>query len=402
MSKLTPKFVKEVVEPGSYQDGRGLILRVAATGRKNWIFRYSFQGNRRDLSLGAYPALSLRDARLSADSHRVSISQGIDPLDVRRGKRATADAKSKAGRTFRSVAQRFIKTHSEAWSEAYAADWKSSMTNHVYERLGKIAPADIDTDLVLEVLQPIWLKIPVTAKRIRNRIELVLDAAKAKGLRSGENPARWRGHLDKLLPRQPRNKQAFLAYPWEKAPQLLESISSLGGMPARAMELLILSACRSAEVRKAQWEEFNLVERIWTIPAERMKAGVTHRVPLNQRMVEVLESVKGIHPRWVFPNARKTGPIPANSLGRILKELKVDSAVPHGFRSTFRTWAAEATDFSRDVCEMALAHTLPDKVEAAYNRAELLSKRRMLMDSWAAHLSTGERSLLLDDVNEAA
>lgn len=386
MSKLTPKFVKDSTTPGAYQDGRGLILRIAESGRKSWVFRYSFHGERHDISLGSYPALSLRDARLAADAERVTISQGINPLEKRQALRAKTVASKKAGKTLKIEAKLYVKTHSASWSPAYAHDWQSSLENHVYPAIGALHPRDVTTDHVLSVLEPIWLKIPTTAKLVRNRIELVLDAAKAKGLRDGENPARWRGHLDKLLPRQAKPKRAFPAYPWQRISDLLSELTTLDGSAARAMEMVILTACRSGEVRKAKWHEFDYEARIWTIPGERMKSGVTHRVPLTDAMIAVLDSMKGVDPVWVFKQARGPGPLPANALSRVLKSLHVSDCVPHGFRSTFRTWAAEATDFPREVCEMALAHGLKDRVEAAYNRAELIQKRRQLMQQWSDYV----------------
>ncbi len=386
MSKLTPKFVKDVTAPGSYQDGRGLILRIAGTGRKTWVFRFSFHGARHDISLGTYPALSLRDARLAADSERVTISQGINPLEIRQANREKTVARKKVGKTLESEAAQYIRTHSASWSEAYAKDWASSLQNHVYASIGHLHPRDVTTDHLLLALEPIWLTIPTTAKLVRNRIELVLDAAKAKGLREGENPARWRGHLDKLLPRQTKGKRPFRAYDWTKMQALYEEVSSLDGIAARALEMVMLTACRSGEVRFAQWSEFDLAERIWTIPGERMKAGVTHRVPLTDAMIAVLESVKGIDPVWVFRNSRGRGALPTNALSRVMKKTKAAGCVPHGFRSTFRTWAADTTDFPREVCEMALAHGLQDRVEAAYNRAELIQKRRALMQQWNGFL----------------
>lgn len=387
MSKLTPKFVKEVAVPGSYQDGRGLILRVTPTGRKSWVFRYSFHAKRHDLTLGAYPSLSLRDARLAADSERVTISRGENPLELREAIRGAAVSKRKGSTSFNTVANQYIKTHSMSWSSAYAGDWQASMENHVFPLIGKLQTSEVTTDQVLAVLKPIWVTIPTTAQRVRNRIELVLDAAKAMGLRNGENPARWRGHLDKLLPRQTAKKVPFPAASWESIPALYRQVASLDGAAARALEMVMLTACRSSEVRKAQWSEFDIDARIWTIPAPRMKSRKEHRVPLTAQMVEVIESMRGIHPKWVFKKTAGAGPLPANALSRVLEKLQVTTVVPHGFRSTFRTWAAEATDFQRDVCEMALAHSLPDKVEAAYNRAELLVKRRALMEEWSSYLA---------------
>ncbi|MCP8473797.1 tyrosine-type recombinase/integrase [Pseudomonas triclosanedens] len=383
MSKLTPKFVKEVTEPGSYQDGRGLILRVTSSGRKAWIFRYSFAGVRHDLSLKTYPALSLRDARLAADAERVKISRGENPVENRRSSKRAARGKRAQAKDFEALAREFVKTHSASWSQAYSADWLASMENHVFPRIGKLLPSEVDTDQVLAVLTPIWSKIQITAQRIRNRIELVLDAAKALELRSGENPARWRGHLDKLLPRHTKPKVPFPAVEWARAPEVYREIASLDGIAARALELLILTACRSNEVRRAEWDEFDFEARLWTIPARRMKNRKVHMVPLTDTMIAVLQAVKGIHPRWVFKKAKGPGPLPANALSRVLERAGEKDVVPHGFRSTFRTWAAEATNFERDVCEVALAHTLPDKVEASYNRAVFLEKRRDLMEAWS-------------------
>ncbi|WP_371517496.1 tyrosine-type recombinase/integrase, partial [Pseudomonas brassicacearum] len=225
--------------------------------------------------------------------------------------------------------------------------------------------AEVDTDDILDVLTPIWSKIPVTANRVRNRIELVLDAAKALKLRQGENPARWRGHLDKLLPKQSHTVVPFPSPTPLRTAELLARLDSLDGAAARAVEFAILTATRNQEVSGAQWPEIDWEEKVWYIPAERMKAGKAHRVPLTEQMLEVLRQQVGKHDKWIFLNSWRTGPIPGNAMARVLDQLQVDGVVPHGFRSTFRTWAAEETDHQREVCEMALAHTLNSKVEAA-------------------------------------
>lgn len=238
----------------------------------------------------------------------------------------------------------------------------------------------------MDVLTPVWAKIPVTAARLRNRIELILDAAKARGYRAGDNPARWRGHLDKLLPKQKRKARPSPAMPAENIRGLMHKLDSLDSPAARATELLILTACRSTEVCRAEWEEFDFKARTWTIPAARMKARRDHRVPLTEVMVQVLKQQQGKHARYVFLNKWRTGPLPGNAIGRVLDDLQAGEVVPHGFRSSFRTWAAEHTSYPREVCEMALAHTLESKVEAAYNRADLLEKRRQLMGDWSAFI----------------
>lgn len=379
MSKLTPKFVREVATLGSYQDGRGLFLRVTHSGRKNWVFRYSL-GGRHDLTLGVYPVLSLRDARLEADKQRLDIARGIDPLATRASAKAKTD--KSALHSFKAEAERYIKTHSPAWSSKHQQQWRNSMATYAYPALGKLPVSAIDTAEVLKVLEPVWGQHPVTANRLRNRIELVLDAAKAHQRREGENPARWRGHLDKLLPKPGHTVQPFTALTSAAAGKLLYKLDSLEGAAARACELMILTATRNQEVRGARWEEIDRKENLWVIPAERMKSGKPHRIPLTESMLKVLKQQQGRHPEWVFINARRTGPIPSNAIGRTLALLKITEAVPHGFRSTFRTWAAEYTDHQREVCEMALAHSLGSKVEAAYNRGDLLEKRRALMQDW--------------------
>ena len=383
MSKLTPRFVKDIEQPGTYQDGRGLFLKVTATGSKSWIFRYSILGRRRDMGVGTYPDVSLRDARLQSDKSRLELAQGIDPL-ARRDEAKAAEAHARRRRVdFKAEAEQYVRTHSPSWSDKHSKQWRNSLAKHVYPALGALPIDQIDTNQVVDVLTPIWAKIPVTASRLRNRIELILDAAKARGSRTGDNPARWRGHLDKLLPKQKHKARPSPAMPAESIRGLMHKLDSLDSPAARATELLILTACRSTEVCRAEWVEFDFKARIWTIPATRMKAGREHRVPLTEAMIQVLKQQEGKHARYVFLNKWRTGPLPGNAIGRVLYELQAGEVVPHGFRSSFRTWAADYANYPREVCEMALAHTLESKVEAAYNRADLLEKRRQLMADWA-------------------
>ncbi|HFK2003009.1 TPA: tyrosine-type recombinase/integrase [Pseudomonas aeruginosa] len=386
MSKLTPKLVKETITPGSYQDGRGLIYRVSQTGRRYWVYRFMFETHRHDLELGTYPSTSLRDARLKADKHRLDISRGINPILVRLEKKQRQVAEQRALNDFETEAKRFIKTHAISWSEKHRQQWENSLATYVYPIIGEHRLADIDTDDVLEVLEPIWATVPVTANRVRNRIELVLDAAKARKLRSGENPARWRGHLDKLLPKQSQSVLPFPTCTSPEAKSILYRLDSLDSTSGRAAEMMILTALRNSEICGARWDELDVDARVWTIPPERMKNNRQHRVPLTPQMLEVIEQQRGRHAIWLFPNATKKGPLPGNAIGRALNELKMPTGVPHGFRSTFRTWCAEETSFPREVCELALAHRLAGKVEAAYNRSDLLEKRRSLMDAWNNYL----------------
>jgi integrase len=383
VSKLNPGFIKQVSDPGSYQDGRGLFLKVEVGGSKRWVFRYQIRGRRRDFGLGSFPSLSLRDARLAADTQRLQIARGIDPLEERDRQVESVKSDRRRATTFKSVGEAYVKTHAPSWSLKHAQQWHNSLSTYAFPIIGSMPVSDIDTDDVLEVLLPVWQILPTTAQRVRNRIELILDAAKAKKYRVGENPARWRGHLDKLLPHHKNSSVQFPSMPADKIAGFIRRLDSLSSSAARACEFLILTACRSSEVCGAQWDEFDLDNALWTIPAGRMKAGREHRVPLTPAALAVIEQCKGQHDRFVFMNARRAGRIPGNAIHRVMRELNEGCYVPHGFRSSFRTWAADQTNFSREVCEMALAHTLESKVEAAYNRADLLDKRRALMSSWA-------------------
>ncbi|CAN7731291.1 integrase arm-type DNA-binding domain-containing protein [Pseudomonas umsongensis] len=390
MAKLTQSFLRSVKTPGSYHDERGLILRVNAKGTKNWVLRYQLNNRRHDLGLGSFPTISLKAARLAVDTYRLDLSQGIDPLSKRALLQHEQAQITRASVTFRLEAERYISTHRQSWKNVrHAQQWSNSLRDHVYPLLGEMPVGGIKTEHVLDVLMPIWTSIPETAFRLRNRIELVLDAAKARMLREGENPARWRGHLDKLLPRQKRVKVPFSAMPVERLGPFIRQLDSLESTAARACELLIYTACRSNEVCDARWSEFDLAAALWTIDAARMKAGKVHRVPLSAGAIQALKQQKGKHPVYVFPNARRSGSLPGNAIRRVIDELQAGEYVPHGFRSTFRTWSAEHTNFPREICEMALAHALEDKVEAAYNRGDLLDKRRQLMDEWATIISVG-------------
>ena len=393
MSKLTQSFVKTVQTKGSYHDVRGLMLRVGVRGNKNWVFRYQLNKRRHDLGLGAFPGVSLKAARLAVDGFRLELSQGVDPLS----RRLQPEAHTAPLVTFRVEAERYIETHRQSWKNPrHAQHWAHTLRDHVYPLLGERAVVTIETEHVLNVLTPIWNRIPETAFRVRNRIELILDAARARRLREGQNPARWRGHLDKLLPRQVRTKVPFSAMPAEQLGAFTRELDSLASTAARACELVIYTVCRSAEVCDARWSEFDWETGVWTIDATRMKAGKSHRVPLVAEALQVLEQQKGKHPLYVFPNARRSGSLPGNALRRVMAELDAGDYVPHGFRSTFRTWAAEHTHYPREVCEMALAHALNDKVEAAYNRGDLLDKRWCLMREWAGFIEQGMPAMVVN------
>ncbi len=387
MSKLTQHFVKSVTSPGTYQDGRGLMLNVKASGRKYWVLRYQINGDRRDMGLGVFPAVSLKEARNEADKNRLILNQGVDPLDQKA--KLKTDAQRGRRDTFKAEALRYIKAHSPAWSPRHAQQWKRSLELHVFPRLGKLPVSEITTEDVVETLMPVWHTLQVTAERLRNRIELILDASRARGLRTGENPARWRGHLDKLLPRRTHSPKPMESMPYKQIPSFMRQLDGIDGAAARGLELIILTAMRTNEVLQATWGEFDFVERVWTVPAARMKNSKVHRVPLNDAMISVLEQQQGKDPVFVFPSSKVKGaPVGLNAADRVMRSMGIESYVVHGFRSSFRTWAGEETHHPRDVCELCLAHTLAKKTEAAYSRGDKLEKRRVLMDEWAHFVST--------------
>jgi integrase len=369
----------------------GLGLNVTQYGSKSWILRYQIGGKRRDMGLGGFPDVPLAQAREAARAARSKLSQGTDPIADIRAKRSALIASQIAAITFSSAAERYIEAHEAGWKNAkHAQQWRNTIETYAGPVIGKLLVQDIDQRHVMAILEPIWRKKTETASRVRNRVELVLDWAAARGYRSGPNPAKWQGHLDKLLPAPSKvaNKAHHRALPFAKAPEFMSHLRKQNGVGARALEFVILTGTRSGEVRGATWREFDEKSGTWTIPASRMKAGREHRVPLSKTALEVFSKQKEVAlNEWVFPG-QKDGPLSDMTLSAVLKRMKID-AVPHGFRSTFRDWCAETTDYPREVAEMALAHTIGDKVEAAYRRGDLFEKRRQMMIDWANFL-TGE------------
>lgn len=395
-NKLKSKQVESLTEPGTYEDGNGLRLVVSKTGRKSWVFRYQINGKRREMGLGKYPGRSLENARRDAEDARRQIASGIDPIDAanaeREAQQAAAMIEAAKRITFDQVAADYIAAHRAGWKNAkHAQQWENTLSTYASPIIGKLPPSDIATEQVLQVLQPIWTTKPETASRVRNRIELVLDAAKARRLRDGENPARWRGHLDKLLPKRAKVRAVkhHPALPWQDLPAFMARLSEAGNLTHAAMRLTILTACRSAEVLNAEWSEIDIPARTWTIPAERMKASKEHRVPLSDAAIAVLEALpRDDDSPYVFPGARRGRPLSNMAMLMGLRRLERDDLTMHGFRSTFRDWAAEATHYPRDVCEQALAHTIGNAVEAAYRRGDMFDKRRAMMDEWAHYATT--------------
>lgn len=410
MSKLNPKQVENLAEPGTYEDGDGLRLVVKATGRKSWVLRFQLNGKRREMGLGGFPDVGLKAARLAAAEQRKLLTTGVDPMLARDAERETLRANQQAAAakavTFKTVAADYIAAHRAGWKNAkHAQQWKNTLSTYSEPIIGHLPTSDITTAHILEILQPIWTEKTETANRLRNRIELVLDAAKARGLRDGENPARWRGHLDKLLPKRSKVRaiEHHTALPWPELPAFMAELAKHGELTYKAMRLTILTACRTSEALGATWTEIDLQTRTWTIPATRMKAGKEHRIPLSDAAIEVLNSLPRIAGSpHLFPSTRQGKHLSNMAMLMGLRRMEREDLTMHGFRSTFRDWAAEHTNYPREVCEMALAHKIADGAEAAYWRGDIFEKRRALMADWGQYATaTPAENVIQADIRRA-
>jgi integrase len=374
-----------------HADGGGLYLQVTPSGAKSWIFRFMLHGRAREMGLGPLHTISLAEARERARECRKLRLDGIDPVEARSAKRAKERLAAATAMTFAECAERYIAAHRTGWrNPKHAAQWPSTLQTYAYPVFGLLPVQAIDTALVTKAIEPIWQAKPETASRVRGRIEAVLDWAKVRGYRDGENPARWRGHLDKLLPARAkvRKVEHHPALPYAVMGEFVASLRQQEGVAARALEFLILTAARTGEVIAARWNEFDLAEKVWTVPADRMKAGKEHRVPLSAAAVAIIEQMQATRvadQQFVFPGGKLGKPLSNMAMLKLLQRMGRGELTAHGFRSSFRDWAAERTNFPREVAEMALAHTVGDKVEAAYRRGDLFAKRRRLMEEWARH-----------------
>ncbi|TVO65932.1 tyrosine-type recombinase/integrase [Denitromonas ohlonensis] len=384
---LADREVRKISAPGMHAVGGepGLYLQVLPSGRRTWVLRYSIGGKRREMGLGGYPAVLLKDARDRAKEQRGNIAKGIDPVDKRAAERAADKAEKARRKTFDWCASQYIEAHAAGWRNAkHAQQWRNTLNTYASPVIGRMPVQDITTDDVLKILTPIWPIKTETASRVRSRIELVMSWAKAKKFRTGENPAVWRGNLDCLLAKPAKVKAVrhHPALPYHDITAFMADLRAREGMGARALEFAILTAARSNEIRGATWDEIDLERRIWTVPSSRMKAGKEHAIPLSDAAVQLLRAL----PRFAESNLVFVGlrgkPLSDATLLAVTKRMNAE-CVPHGFRSTFRDWAGETTGHPREVIEHALAHQLPDKAEAAYARGTLLQKRRRLMDDWA-------------------
>lgn len=395
--KLTATAVAKVKEPGRYGDGGDLYLEVKPSGGKSWSLRYMLRGKSREMGLGPIDAVTLAEARQKAQEARKLLQQGVDPLEHRKAQEAAAKAKEARVMTFRQCAEAYIAAHKAGWrNEKHRAQWSATLETYAYPVFGDLAVAAVDLPLVLKALEPIWETKTETASRLRGRIEVVLDWATVRGFRQGENPARWRGTLDKLLPKRSKVQRVehHAALPYAEMPTFMAELRHRNALAALALEFCILTATRTSETLLARWAEIDMAAKVWVIPADRMKVGKEHRVPLSGRVLSILGEVAKLRPphddgsAFVFPGQRQGRPLSGMVFLMLLRRMGRGNLTGHGFRSTFRDWAAERTTFAREVAEAALAHAVGDKVEAAYRRGDLFEKRRRLMEAWAGYCAS--------------
>jgi len=383
LGKLKAINIQRLTKPGRHSDGGNLYLVVDKSGAKRWVFLFRKDGKLREMGLGGLTRVPLAQARLKAEECRHALGRGENPLDLRR--LATKVP------TFGEMVDEYIAVKKDEWRNAkHAAQWETTLTVHA-AALGPRKITDITTEDVKAVLSPIWIKTPETASRLRGRIEKVMGAGLVKVKRMNlpvrDNPARWKDNLEHELPRPKKLTQGHLkALPFDEVPGFMKKLHLQEGVSPKALEFLILTATRSGEIRGALWSEIDLEAKVWTIPGDRMKMGKEHRVPLSPRAVGIIESMKQQQVSdYVFPGSKKEKPLSDMSLVALMRRMKVD-AVPHGFRSSFRDWCGECTDFPREIAEQALAHSVGDAVEQAYRRGDALEKRRKLMDAWEGYI----------------
>lgn len=389
-NRLTQLQVTRLKEPGQYNDGAGLLLNISPGGSKSWVLRYTFKGRERRTGLGPFPEVTLSEAREATLNLRRQIRHGLDPVEEKKKARAAATAEQAKSVTFDWCAEKYIAAHKPSWKNPKHGDqWTNTIATYVSPIMGNTAVDRIETGHIMRVLEPIWTTKSETASRVRGRIESILSWAAVRKFRSEDNPARWKGHLDALLPARKKiaRVQHHAALPLRDMSAFMNELKQQAGVGALALQFTILTAARSGEVRGMTWDEVNLDDAVWIIPGERMKAGRDHRVPLSthaKAILTTMEELKLGDTNVVFPGIRDRKPLSDMTLTAVLKRMERTDITVHGFRSTFRDWAAEVTHYPREMAEMALAHTVSDQVEAAYRRGDMFEKRRKMMADWDA------------------
>jgi integrase len=406
LNRLSAKAVASQKTRGLFCDGGGLYLQVSASGSKTWIYRYRspLTQKLRDMGLGPVHSVGLPEVREKAAVQRTALINGLDPIQTRKEESQRKSLEAAKSLSFRQCAAAYIESHKAGWRNAkHTEQWTNTLETYVGPLIGSLAVQDIDTPLVLKILEPIWAAKPVTASRLRGRIENILDWAKARGNRTGENPARWKGHLNQLLPALAKKSRVVhhQAMPFAEVGAFVAGVRELSGVSARCLEFTILTAARTGEAIAARPAEFDLDNATWTVPGSRMKAKKEHRVPLSPRAVEIVREMLKAESEWVFPSTHRGKAISNMAMLQLVHGMNIDATV-HGFCSSFRDWAAERTAFPHEVCEMALAHTIPNAAEAAYRRGDLLEKRAKLMEAWAEFVNTQRQDGAVIQLKQAA
>jgi len=393
---LTALKVDKAKKPGMYADGGGLYLRVTPEGTKNWVLRFMLERRPRWMGLGPLALYGLQEARAKALDARRKRHEGVDPIEARRAERARQRLDAAKAVTFKQCAEAYINAHRAGWrNDKHAGQWGATLSTYAYPVIGALSVQAVDTGLVLKILEPIWVTKSETAGRLRGRLENILDFAKVRGYRDGENPARWRGHLDKLLPARFKVRQVehHAALAFAELPAFLASLREQEGIAARGLEFAILTGARTGEAIGARWSEIDLLDKTWTIPAARMKAHREHRVPLSARALAILDEMRAARRgdasgAFVFPGGKPGTTLSNMAFLMLLRRMGRGDLTAHGFRATFKTWASERTSFQNEIVEVSLAHVIGGKVEQAYRRGDLFEKRRRLMQQWATFCTT--------------
>ncbi|KVZ27010.1 integrase [Burkholderia cepacia] len=389
LHQLNALKISKEVTPGYHADGGGLYLQISSSGSRSWIFRYMIGGRRREMGLGPLSMMSLAAARKEAASCRELVSQKIDPIEARKRLHHARAVESAPGVTFRQAAEAFIADRDSTWkNRKHAQQWRNTMETYAYPEIGDVDVRDVSTEMIVRILAPIWVKKAETARRVRGRIKAILDAETVLGRRSGDNPARFVDHLDRVLPRSKRRQQVehHPALPWKEIPGFMKQLDTHPRRAARMLHLLILTAVRTNEVRFARLEEFDLDARVWTIPGERMKCDEPLRVPLSDRAVEVVRAAMA-KAKWgyLFPGFKEGRPLSNMAMLTLLGRMGRDEITVHGFRSTFQDWAEEYGEYDSVMVDKALAHATPNQTRRAYQRGDMLERRREMMEHWARY-----------------
>ncbi|WP_373278620.1 tyrosine-type recombinase/integrase [Castellaniella caeni] len=379
--------INKLLKPGQYPDGGGLYFQISRSGSRSWIFRFTLSGRTREMGVGSLSVVSLAEARAEAARCRALLKEKIDPIEARNAARKMGQAAS--SRLFEVAAADYIKTHRPGWKNAkHIQQWENTLATYAGPVIGKMDVRDVGTDEVKRILTPIWISKRETASRVRGRIESILDAEKAQGRRSGENPARWRGHLSLILPNQKRKKKIkhHPALPWDEVPEFMMALAKRSGQAARMLELLILTAVRTQEIRFCRPDEFDMRRKVWTVPGDRMKMEMPLRVPLSDRALGLArDAIESQRYGWVFPGGRKGKPFSNMAMLAVLERMGYGHITVHGFRSTFAGWATESAGYADELADKALAHVVGDDTKQAYFRGDRLEKRRDLMQAWATY-----------------